>query len=148
MLEELAALRSILADSADGTITGNAGAPTGATAKNSDEITRFIDDIEGLRKTCGDEVRLDDAVEAYRSAMTRCRELEATINQGPAVVFLTEAAESWPVVFVSDNIRMYGYTPDEFSSQGLSFIDIIHPADRDHVQGYHLAFPEPEPLPV
>jgi len=67
-------------------------------------------------------------------------ELEAIINQSPAVAFRWNADEKWSVQFVSDNIWQFGFRPEEFLSNGLSFADIIHPDDllriREEVARY------------
>lgn len=63
--------------------------------------------------------------------------LEAIINQSPAVAFRWSADEKWSVRFVTENIRQFGFLPEEFLGNGLNFIDIIHPDDvqrfRDEV---------------
>ena len=67
-------------------------------------------------------------------------ELETIINQSPAVAFRWNADEKWSVQFVSDNIRQFGFLPDDFLSNGLCFTEIIHPDDlprvRDDVARY------------
>lgn len=63
----------------------------------------------------------------------RLRELENIINQSPAVVFHWNDAPGWPVRYVSDNVRQFGYVPEEFLSGLKTYEDIIHPDDRAHV---------------
>lgn len=48
----------------------------------------------------------------------------------PAVVFrLTHVDGRWNTLFVTQNISMYGYTAEEFTSGALSWNDIVHPDD-------------------
>jgi PAS domain S-box-containing protein len=61
-------------------------------------------------------------------------ELEAIVNQSPAVAFRWNADEKWSVQFVSDNIRQFGFLPEEFLSNGLCFTEIIHPDDLPRVR--------------
>ncbi len=61
-------------------------------------------------------------------------ELEAIVNQSPAVAFRWSADEKWSVQFVSDNIRQFGFLPEEFLSNGLCFAEIIHPDDLPRVR--------------
>ncbi|MRR05318.1 MAG: PAS domain S-box protein [Deltaproteobacteria bacterium] len=61
-------------------------------------------------------------------------ELEAIINQSPVVAFRWTGDEKWSVLFVSDNICQFGFRPEEFLSNGLSFADIIHPDDLPRVR--------------
>lgn len=78
-----------------------------------------------LRRQAQDELRL---------ALARREELERIINRSPSVVVLWRAEEeNWPVEFVSASVRQFGYTPEQFTTRQLSFIDITHPDDRDRV---------------
>lgn len=81
--------------------------------------------------------------ERVRAEQAR-RELEASINLSPVMVFRWEEAVGWPVDFVSGNVgRMLGYTPEEFYSKKVSYEDIIHPDDleriREEVASYRAA---------
>ena len=61
------------------------------------------------------------------------KELENIINKSPAVVFLWKNKEGWPVEYVSENIKQFGYTPEEFYSGELPYSNIIHPDDLERV---------------
>ncbi|MDD2334975.1 MAG: PAS domain S-box protein [Geobacteraceae bacterium] len=61
-------------------------------------------------------------------------ELETIVNQSPAVAFRWNADEKWSVQFVSDNIKQFGFHPEEFLSNGLCFSEIIHPDDLPRVR--------------
>lgn len=61
------------------------------------------------------------------------RELERIVNCSPAVVFLWQAAEGWPVKFVSENVQQFGYTPEMFYNGRLSYASIVHPEDLERV---------------
>ncbi len=60
-------------------------------------------------------------------------ELDLIVSQSPAVAFLWRAAEGWPVEFVSENIRRFGYTPEDFLTEQVLFVDIVHPEDLERV---------------
>lgn len=68
-----------------------------------------------------------------RSAEAVRLELEFIINHSPAVVFLWRAAEGWPVEYVSENIRQFGYTAEDLYSGHLPFADLVHPGDLPRV---------------
>ncbi len=61
------------------------------------------------------------------------RVLQRIIDDNPCVTISWQAREGWPVDFVSDNVRRFGYTPEDFYSGRLQFADIIHPEDRQHI---------------
>ncbi|NPE08126.1 MAG: PAS domain S-box protein [Asgard group archaeon] len=71
--------------------------------------------------------------ESLIRAYNEREELDRTINLSPAVVFLWRNAKGWPVEFVSDNVALFGYSPEEFYSEKLLFADIIHPSDLQKV---------------
>jgi PAS domain S-box-containing protein len=61
------------------------------------------------------------------------QQLEFIVNRSPAVAFLWRAEPRWPVEFVSENVRQFGYTVEEFLSGSLLYGDIIHPDDLPRV---------------
>lgn len=66
---------------------------------------------------------------SLRSALARLGELESIINRGPAVVFLWRVDEGWPVEFVSDNVKQFGYSAEDLTSGRMSWPGITHPED-------------------
>jgi len=76
----------------------------------------------------------EDITEA-RQAEQALREAYSIINRSPAVAFLWENAEGWPVAFVSDNVMMlFGYTAEEFTSGKVAYAQTIHPDDLERVE--------------
>jgi diguanylate cyclase (GGDEF)-like protein/PAS domain S-box-containing protein len=66
--------------------------------------------------------------------LTRKREqLECIVNCSPAVAFRRRVEEGWPVEFVSENIRQFGYSPEDFYSGRITYCNIIHPDDLKRV---------------
>lgn len=66
--------------------------------------------------------------------LSRKREqLECIVNCSPAVAFLRRVEEGWPVEFVSENIRQFGYSPEDFYSGRITYCNIIHPDDLKRV---------------
>lgn len=76
----------------------------------------------------------------YRDLTERQQKEEAlmishTIIEGsPAVVFRWKAEKGWPIEYVSENIRQFGYTPGELTAAGFLYSSIIHPDDRARVE--------------
>ncbi len=52
------------------------------------------------------------------------------INHSPAISFLWKLEGSWPVEFVSDNIKQLGYSPEQFYDEALFYSDIVFPEDK------------------
>ncbi|TET28107.1 MAG: PAS domain S-box protein [Candidatus Heimdallarchaeota archaeon] len=73
------------------------------------------------------------AEESLINAYNEREELVRTINLSPAIVFLWKNAKGWPVEFVSDNVSLFGYKPEDFYSEKLLFAEIIHPDDLQRI---------------
>lgn len=68
------------------------------------------------------------------------RQANLVVENSPAILFRWRAAEGWPTVFVSRNVRQLGYSPEDLLNGSTSFVSLIHPDDRqrvaDEVQAY------------
>ncbi len=90
--------------------------------------------------------RISGTYAIYRDLTERRQKEEAmrissTIIEGsPAVVFRWKAEEGWPVEYVSENIRQFGYTPEELTRPGFSYSSLIHPDDLEQVEAEAEAF--------
>jgi|GEM_PF-298382 len=87
-------------------------------------FVEVIEDITGRKKA---EAELGQAV-------LRLKELEAIISRTSAFVFQSRAEAGWPVIFTSDNVRLLGYEPADFTSGRISFAGIVHPEDLSRVE--------------
>lgn len=74
-----------------------------------------------------------DDVTEHRRAEASLRELEFIVEHSPAIAFLWRAAEGWPVEYVSDNVRQFGYTPDDLTSGTIAFSDMVYEEDMQRV---------------
>lgn len=72
------------------------------------------------------------ALDTHRAREALQRERRAFL-QGPVIAWRWRVAPGWPVDYVSENISLFGYTAEEFTSGRLRFIDILHPDDLDRV---------------
>ncbi len=93
---------------------------------SENNITNFVAsklDITNLRET---NFALNESYIKYE-------ELSYIFNQSPTIGFLWAVDKNYTVEFVTDNIKQFGYTPEEFYSQKLSFLDIIYKDDIEKV---------------
>jgi len=51
------------------------------------------------------------------------------VNASPVVCFRWANSEGWPVVFVSENVKQWGYSPDDLKAGKPAFSEIVHPDD-------------------
>ena len=73
------------------------------------------------------------AQEEVKNSYKRLEQLEYIINNSPGVVFLRRNSEGWPVEIVSENVKHFGYTPEDFYSGKVIYTNIIHPDDITRV---------------
>ncbi|MCC8194947.1 MAG: response regulator [Deltaproteobacteria bacterium] len=60
-----------------------------------------------------------------------CDELPPIIESSPMVAFrFSHKGDNWRAWYVTRNISLYGYTPEEFTSGETAWMDIVHPDDR------------------
>lgn len=93
----------------------------------------IVRDITSEKKN---EKALRDALESQKALMEkqkalleRQRALETVINNSSMVVFLWKAEKYWPTLYVSENVRQFGYAPEDFISGRVLYGKIIHPED-------------------
>jgi PAS domain S-box-containing protein len=55
------------------------------------------------------------------------------VNASPVVCFRWAASNGWPVVFVSENVSQWGYTPEQLQADQPNFAAIVHPDDLARV---------------
>jgi len=68
------------------------------------------------------------------AALTRLRQFESLVNQAPAVMFVLQVAEGWPVEYVSESISRFGYTARELLSGEIPSSRIIHHEDLPRLE--------------
>ncbi|MBN1328133.1 MAG: PAS domain S-box protein [Candidatus Heimdallarchaeota archaeon] len=71
---------------------------------------------------------------ALQKAFQEREELYSIINMSPAIVFLWRNEEGWPVDYVSDNIKRFEYTPEDFYSGRITYDKIIFSEDLSEVR--------------
>ena len=97
------------------------------TANKADPYT--LQDIETIQLMANEAwrvVRQQRAEQALRVAM-------AVVNASPVVFFRWQATAGWPVVFVSDNVTLWGYEVAGLLAGHPSFAEMVHPDDLPHV---------------
>ncbi|MEM7815918.1 MAG: PAS domain S-box protein, partial [Candidatus Aenigmatarchaeota archaeon] len=91
--------------------------------RETGEMFVFARDITERKQT---EKKITESFE-------KARMMEDIVNRSPVVAFLWKNAEGWPVEFVSENIRMFGYEPEELISGKIPYSKIVHPEDLQRI---------------
>jgi sigma-B regulation protein RsbU (phosphoserine phosphatase) len=74
-----------------------------------------------------------EAQNQLQAALARREEMERIVNRSPSVVVLWKAEENWPVEFVSQSMRQFGYEPEYFIDSKRGFLSITHPEDCNRI---------------
>lgn len=83
-----------------------------------------------------------------RKAMEeKIKEVALVLKNTPAILYRVRLVENWPIEFVSDNVRSFGYEPADFANGRLTTADITHPDDLARIFGEMVAFAESNPAP-
>jgi PAS domain S-box-containing protein len=76
---------------------------------------------------------VDDITEKKR-AEEKISALARLVAESPVVAFRWLPEPGWPVDYVSENVRRWGYDPDAFLSRTLVYDQIVHPEDMARVE--------------
>jgi len=98
----------------------------GVGNKESDYAAYDSETVQLIANETWRIVRRQRADKALRLAMQ-------VVNASPVVCFRWAATPEWPVVFVSENVRQWGYTQEQLQSGKLPFSAIIHPEDLSRI---------------
>ncbi len=77
----------------------------------------------------------DDLAFALKKIETdgNLREMTRIVNQSRSVAFIWKNVHGWPIVFVSDNVSIFGFSPRDFQSEKISAASLIHPEDLPRI---------------
>lgn len=63
------------------------------------------------------------------------RKHKIVVENSNTVLFRWRAEPGWPVDLVSDNVRQFGYEPEDLMSGEMHFASMVHPDDLERVAG-------------
>jgi PAS domain S-box-containing protein len=64
---------------------------------------------------------------------TETQHLKDIINNSPVIAFIWSVSPYWKVLYVSNNIQNFGYSPIEIQDGTKSYLDLIHPEDKERI---------------
>ena len=79
------------------------------------------------------EASLEAAVVGLQQRQALLEQLSQTINRSPVVAISWATTQGWPVTFVSDNIRQWGYDRADFMGGSLYYESLVHPDDLPRI---------------
>jgi phosphoserine phosphatase RsbU/P len=85
---------------------------------------RFDDRTQEFAQECNERYQMQKVL----------RMSKLIIERSPVILFRRPAGDRLHLEYISENLRQFGYSPEEFLSGALSFRDIVHPDDRERVK--------------
>ncbi|MCL6259604.1 PAS domain S-box protein [Aquiflexum sp. TKW24L] len=67
------------------------------------------------------------------------RKAQMIVENSPAVLFTVDPNENFRILYITDNIRQFGYNSAKLVSSQTSILDLIHPDDVIQLLDYHYA---------
>ncbi len=99
--------------------------------KTKDEL---INELAALKKQITENANsFEQECKLHDRAEEELRLAKVIIDNSPVVLFRRLAGEQPRLVYVSDNIRQMGYTPEDFIEEKILFREIVYPDDMDRV---------------
>ncbi len=108
-------LRLVFEDGSERAVIGNAIPILDRAGEPNGSVAAFIDVTDRER------------------AVEQLRRERALFVGGPTVVWNWKNAPGWPVDYVSENVRQFGYSPADFTSGQIGYSQIVHPEDLQRV---------------
>lgn len=59
------------------------------------------------------------------------------VENSSAVLFTVDPNDNFKIIYITDNIKQFGYTADVLINSGKSILDIVHPDDAESLLKYH-----------
>jgi PAS domain S-box-containing protein len=82
----------------------------------------------------------DNMAKQLQTHQAQIQRLSALVNRSPMVVLEWRNEAGWPLVYASETVAQWGYTPDELSDGSLNFANLMHPEDLERVAQEVLGF--------
>ncbi len=77
---------------------------------------------------------LDAMAARIEAQYAQLRQHADLIAHSPVVAIVWRNEPGWPVAYVSDGIRRWGYTPESLLAGDLHYVDLINPEDRPRIE--------------
>ncbi|MBD3351223.1 MAG: PAS domain S-box protein, partial [Candidatus Lokiarchaeota archaeon] len=97
----------------------------------------IIRDANNAAKYLGNIITdISETKKLKKQIMTSYKEksrLQNILQTSPTIVITWKNEPNWPVIFVSENIRKFGYKPEDFYQNKILYENIIHQDDKERI---------------
>lgn len=93
------------------------------------------EELESLKGRCEDRNQsLARECAEHSRVINALRMSQLIVERSPVILFRRMAGEDAKLEYISENLRQFGYTPEEFLTGTIHFRDILHPDDKERVR--------------
>lgn len=89
--------------------------------------------LQGRDELASIGAEADRMVERLQAEQAQLRHMNEVINRSPLVVIEWRNLPGWPVRYVSESVRQWGYEPARLRDGQVQYGDLIHPDDAERV---------------
>lgn len=86
------------------------------------------------------------SIQVRQEAMAR--KAQMIVENSPAVLFTVDPNENFRILYISDNIRQFGYCAARLIETKSSILDLIHPEDAEKLLHFHTTSENEEGVPA
>ena len=115
-----------------------------STRDLQDDLQKARAEIRKLQQTIDNnkETLVQECIDHTR-VLKELRMSEMIVERSPVILFRRIAGDEDPQLeYISQNIKQFGYTPEEFLEGAIEFKDIVHPDDHARVRMEILCYAE------
>lgn len=115
-----------------------------STRDLQDDLQKARAEIRKLQQTIDNskETLVQECID-HKRVLKELRMSEMIVERSPVILFRRIAGDDDPQLeYISQNIKQFGYTPEEFFEGAIEFKDIVHPDDHARVRKEILCYAE------
>jgi PAS domain S-box-containing protein len=86
------------------------------------------------------------SIQVRQEAMAR--KAQMIVENSPAVLFTVDPNENFRILYISDNIRQFGYNSAKLIESRSSILELVHPDDIDRLLDFHNSKKSDEGIPA
>lgn len=98
------------------------------------QLMTMEEGLQALRRHCADREKiLARECAEHRDVVRALKMSRLIVERSPVILFRRTAGDEAQLEYVSENLRQFGYRPEELVSGAIHFKDIVHPDDKERV---------------
>ncbi len=91
-------------------------------------------ELKALNRRCEERNRdLARECAEHVNVLKDLRMSQLIVDRSPVILFRRIAGENPQLEYISDNLRQFGYTPEQFYNGEIHFREIVHPEDQERI---------------